>query len=376
MGELLARATRRTTLRHVQHVRPVHPRAANGLVAEVYGQIERDFGMLAPPMSLHSPAPGPLAAAWSILRETLLVDGVTNRQSREVVAAAVSLGNSCPYCVDVHGTTLAGLVGDNADAEAVTADRIDAVTDPQLRELARWARASGGSQAAPTPFPAAHAPELIGVAVTFQYLNRMVNIFLPASPIPPTVRGAARRATQRMAARMLGSMARRGGRPGDSAHLLPAAPLPPDLSWAAGNPHIAEAFARAARAFDAGGAHAVPETVQQLVRSQLADPTQSGPGISAHAWLDEAVADLPEADRPAGRLAMLTLFAAYRVTPDVLDGLRRRQPGDDTLIELTSWVSMTAARHIGTRLGAAVETAAPPSTTHTPPRGTPSRDLT
>jgi hypothetical protein len=160
-----------------------------------------------------------------------------------------------------------------------------------------------------------------------------------------------------MAARMLGSLARRSGRPGDSAPLLPAAALPTDLSWAAGNPHIADAFARAAAGFDAGHHRAVPEAVRKLVHSRLASPDLDGPGLSARSWLDDAVAGLPAPDRPTGRLAMLTMSAAYRVTPDLLDDVRRRQSGDDALIELTSWVSMMAARRIGARLGARIEQA-------------------
>ncbi|MFD0592043.1 hypothetical protein ACFQZ4_05300 [Catellatospora coxensis] len=65
MGALLSWATRGATLRHVRHVAPVHPAAATGLVGEVYHQVEAEFGMLAPPIALHSPTrpgsppPGP-----------------------------------------------------------------------------------------------------------------------------------------------------------------------------------------------------------------------------------------------------------------------------------------------------------------------------
>src|ERR1039457_6101964 len=44
-------------LTQVRHVTPVRIGAGPGLVRQVYRQVEREFGVLAPPMALHSPAP-------------------------------------------------------------------------------------------------------------------------------------------------------------------------------------------------------------------------------------------------------------------------------------------------------------------------------
>ncbi|NUT18388.1 MAG: carboxymuconolactone decarboxylase family protein, partial [Hamadaea sp.] len=190
MADLIARSTRTGTLRQIRHVTPVAPRSARGLVAEVYHQVERDFGMLAPPISLHSPAPRALAAAWAMLRETLLAADATTRAEREAVAAAVSAANTCPYCVDVHGAALAGLTRDD------------------MPVLSAWARSSATADPLPGTFGERPSAELIGVAVAFHYLNRMVNIFLPESPLPPLLRGSAAPVAQRVAARLLGSLAR------------------------------------------------------------------------------------------------------------------------------------------------------------------------
>src|SRR5690606_8869078 len=57
VGRTLSRMTAPGALAQVRHVTPVRPRAARGLVAEVYAGLERDFGMLAPPVILHSPVP-------------------------------------------------------------------------------------------------------------------------------------------------------------------------------------------------------------------------------------------------------------------------------------------------------------------------------
>jgi AhpD family alkylhydroperoxidase len=347
MGTLLTRATLRGTLAQVHHVTPVHPRDADGLVARVYRQCQRDFGMLAPPMSLHSPAPPVLAAAWLILRETLLVNGFATRAGKEAVAATVSVGNACPYCVEVHGSTMRGLVRTRY-AVAVSEGRPESVTDPALRAVAAWAR-DGATRAGarPAPVPAASAAELTGVAVTFQYLNRMVNVFLDDSPLPPTVpaalRGAVRQATGWVTARASG----RVREPGAALALLPAAPLPIELSWATGHPRVAGAFARAAAAFDTAAGRSVPGAVRELVHARLS--TWDGEPVD-RTGVDEAVSGLDPADQPAGRLALLTALASYRVGPSVVAAYRRTGAGDADLVGLTAWASFTAARRVGSWL--------------------------
>src|SRR6266511_4026189 len=194
MGELLARVSRRATRAQVHHVTPVLADRAGGRVAEVSRQVARDFGTLAPPIALHAPAPETLAASWVILRETLLAAGRTSRAAREMVAAVVSLGNTCPYCVEVHATLLGGLVRGSL-ARSVAEGRLVSVRDPALRAVAEWARDSAtrpGPEPSPLSVPSEHGAELVGVAVTFQYLNRMVNIFLDRSPIPAAVPRAVR----------------------------------------------------------------------------------------------------------------------------------------------------------------------------------------
>ncbi|MDQ3790989.1 MAG: carboxymuconolactone decarboxylase family protein, partial [Actinomycetota bacterium] len=170
----LVRFAVRRSLNDTRHVRVVKRRHATGLVAEVYRQVERDFKMLAPPVALHSAAPDTLAAAWMVLRETLLAQGVADRAAKEAVATGVSLANECPYCADVHGMTLAA---------------IEDAGDLDVYE--EWARASASAPVA-APFPAAQAAELIGVAVAFHHYNRMVNLFLSESPFPSHVPESAK----------------------------------------------------------------------------------------------------------------------------------------------------------------------------------------
>ncbi|GGQ18305.1 carboxymuconolactone decarboxylase family protein [Streptosporangium pseudovulgare] len=369
MGGTLARLMRPGTLIQVRHVSPVRPRAARGLVARVYRQLEDDFGLLAPPVMLHSPSPEALAACWTMLRESLLVAGRTGRAEREAVAAAVSAANACPYCTGVHTETLRGLVP--------PARAAGTAAHPVPPEITGWARATATRETArrhAAPLPAERTAELAAVAVTFHYLNRMVNVFLDDSPLPPQVPGAARGPLSRLLGMLMLPAARRTAAPGASPGLLPAAPLPdpPDgtapaggrpyggpgddattedgphgvaAAWTAAVPHFADAFARASAAAGVYGRRSVPHRVRELVAAELA-AWDGGPTGLSRAWATVAADRLPAAERPAGRLALLTALASHQVDRAAVEEFRAAGAGDRELVELTSWAALAAARRV------------------------------
>ncbi|MCF0093040.1 carboxymuconolactone decarboxylase family protein [Micromonospora sp. MH99] len=326
MSFTVAGLARRSTFAHLRYVSPVPPGAAPVPVRRVYEQVERDFGLLAPPIALHAPAPGLLAAAWCMLRETLLVSGTTSRREREAVAAAVSAANACPYCVDVHQAAVRGL---------------------------------GRRGTSPPPLPTVLSPELIGVAVDFHYLNRMVNVFLRESPlaaVPAPLLGGARS----VAARLMGRLAGREAVAGQSLPLLPGTAgtvrrLPDDLRWAAGLPHVAAAMTGAVAVIEDAGQRAVPPAVRQLVRECLVDDAAPGDLAGMADWLDRRLAGLSVADRATGRLAMLAAFASYRVSDSAVAAVRAEGHDDVALLALAAWAALTAARRHGDVLATAYE---------------------
>ncbi|GAA1997162.1 carboxymuconolactone decarboxylase family protein [Catenulispora subtropica] len=353
---LWRRALRSTALAQIRYIRPVAPGAARHLVAQVYADVERDFGVLAPPVALHSPAPELMAAVWLVLRESAVADGRAARATKEALAAAVSGANTCPYCVTVHGAALDSLIrsrGRGKDSAAIADGEFERIGDPGIRATAEWGRAAAvretadhrtGHHAQP-PFPPEQVPELLGVALVFHYLNRVVNVFLPEVPMPDR----APRGMLRLVAHVLGgrirSAADRSHPAGVSLSLLPDAPLPADLAWAGDNPTVAGALARAAATIDKAGEAAVPESVRTLVHARLRDWDGRPPGLD-RSWLHKAVEVLPAADRPAGRLALLVALASWQIDAAVVEDYRVAAPADKTLVELTAWAALTAARAV------------------------------
>ncbi|MEU7473925.1 alkylhydroperoxidase [Streptomyces sp. NPDC044984] len=311
------------------------PRRADGLVAAVYAQCERDFGVLAPPLALHSAAVAPLAAGWLLLRETLLAGRSADRVVKEAVAAAVSRVNECPYCVEVH----------QAKFDVLRLPAGEGV----VMGIVRWVQAVGGPGGFLLPVPAgvgpARAAELFGVAVTFHYLSRMVSVFLGDSPLPGQVPGRLRGVVMRVVARGMVPAVRGRLEPGASLDLLPPAGLPPELAWAEASPAVSGCLARATAAVDRA-ARWVPLRVRQELRGRLRgwEGRPVGPG---RAWLDEATRGFSAAEAPIARLVLLTAFAPYQVVEGDVWSFRERYPSDRELIEATSWAALTTAVHIG-----------------------------
>ncbi|HEY3231765.1 MAG TPA: carboxymuconolactone decarboxylase family protein [Roseiflexaceae bacterium] len=345
---MIAETIRERMAQTIKYVTPVPCGAATGLTAEVYRHMQADF-LPVPPLTLHSPVPHILAGVWSILRETLRT-GQVNRALKEAVAAAVSKTNACPYCVDVH-TSMLHATSNHDAADAILRGDYDHIHDEQLNAIVQWVLANRTPQAngaLPPPFAPSDAPEIIGTAIAFHYINRMVNVFLGETflPVPSALKGLAGRLFGATAGRRFvsGSL-----RQGDSLKFVPQARLPDDLSWAAANPAVAGAFAGFAEVVDAAGDAVLPAAVRVLVRNHVQAWHGEAMGMSRR-WVEDAVVEVKEAHRAAARLALLTALASYQVDASVVEGFQARYPEDAQLIAATAWASFTAARRVGTWL--------------------------
>jgi AhpD family alkylhydroperoxidase len=333
----------------IKYVKPVLNRSATGLTAEAYQQMQADF-LPVPLLTLHAPVPEVMAGVWSILRETLLA-GDVDRACKEAVAATVSKTNACPFCVDAH-TALLHATGDHNVASAIPRGDYDSIRDPQLHALVQWAlanRVADASGALPPPFSDGDAPEIIGTAVAFHYINRMVNVFLGETllPLPSALKGL----TGRLVGAVAGKQMVRPVEPGRSSKLVPRAKLPDDLSWAAANPAVAGAFAGLAVVVEEAGARVLPAAVRALVGERVRVWNGEDMGLSRR-WVEDAIGEIEEPHRAAARLALLTALASYQVDASVVEAFRSQYPDDDQLIAATAWASLSAARRAGVWIAA------------------------
>lgn len=330
-------------------IRYIKSSAPDTLAGKVLCQIQKEFGAEVEPFTMHLPVPELLAGVWIAVRETLLA-GSGRRDAKEVVAAAVSALNRCPYCLDAHSIMV--LESSGLDYSKALADGdSEQIEDEFLREVAEWARATrtpGSPLLATPPFTTKESPAFIGTAVMFHYINRMVTILLGSSPLPFTS-GLPKKVAMQMAAWFFGGAIRTPKEPGASLELLPEAALPDDLAWAEPSPVISGAFARFANVIEKYGELALSADVRKAVATTVQNWEGREPDMN-NLWCEEAIAQLTETDKAAGRLALLTALAPYHVDESVVNAFTSTFPGDDRLIAALAWSSFTAARKIGSWL--------------------------
>lgn len=339
----------------IRHLAPP-PRRPQGLVAAVLDQMRRELGVTPEAITLHCAIPDLLAVTWACLRETVLAPGRLPRASKEAMAVAISRANACPYCIGAHGLMLHALGRGDEERRLASGSEPD---DPQLAALTAWAASTSTPPSAAMaavettssepPFPPEARPEAVGTVCCFQYINRLATVLLGDSPLPAPLKWLGTPA-KRLVGRSLRPAAERTPEPGEALTLVPAGiPRDPErwdhLAWTRGHSGIAAAFAVFAQVTDDAAEPVLEPESRERVRTVLArGPTEESPLDTT--WLDEAVRDLDDDQRPAVRLALTTARAPHRVTGEDIAAFRERHPGDAALLGLLGWSAHEAAKGI------------------------------
>lgn len=334
----------------VNFVKPIAPSKATGKLAEVYQQIQKDF-MIATPFTVHSSHADLVMGTFAMERESMFY-GIVPREQKESIAAGVSTTNECPYCIDAHTMMMAAVdAGDAADSIYTGKGKIQ---DEVIRQRFEWAKSTYKPDAPiirNPPFKREEVPEIFGAALTFHYINRMVNIFLDEALMPGINNlGFAKNLMRKMAAgTMMKSAMLRKTIPGESLQFLPEADLSDDLVWASDNELIAGVFAGMNAAINQAVEGVVSEDVLATVQNHFNTWHGEQMGIS-RAWLNDVVANLDEKGQIAARLMLLAGLASYQVSESDIQAFRQYYPTDAELIAVTAWGAFAAIRRIGSWL--------------------------
>ncbi len=282
-------------------------------------------------------------------RETEVV-GVVLRSLKEVVAASVSQLNKCAYCVDAH-TIMLSAAGEGKIANAISKARYEDITDEKTFRIVRWALATTSPRSDLLrwqPFSKQEAPEFIGTAVFYHYMNRIANALLGETPLPFT-QGWLKSPMKTIASQTFSNAINRPKTVGDSLEFLPKMDLPNDLRWAKSSTNVARAYACFAAAVEESGEQALPPEVRAHVEEELSQWTGRTSELSL-AWCEDAISRFDEATEAAARLAILTALAPDRIDSGAIPAFRKHFPEDTKLLGALAWASFAAAKKIGTWL--------------------------
>ena len=326
-------------MKFINHIEPVEPRKARGVIADVYAEARREFGRLPEPVSMLSPDEELLTAWWATLRETLLV-GHAPRARKEAVAAAIAATQRCPWCIDAH-TTMLYAAGDSATAAAILAEKEPSDMDPNAPYVA-WARGTAAPGGPAAPFGPGDAVEYIGTAMIFHFVTRLVLVFLDQTFLPGGQRAQAvmRRAAGFAFARKVHASLQ----PGLAAGRLDSRPLPEDLAWAAASAPVATALAALSDRLERSP-H-LPEASRAVVNNAV-QAWRGEPQPISSSWTNELTDGLPEDLRAASRLALLTSLAPHQVTDADVAAARPLLATDGSLVTALAWAAWTTARRVG-----------------------------
>lgn len=226
-------------------------------------------------------------------------------------------------------------------------DRLEAkgIEDPGLRALVAWGyatRGPPGDALAPRPFDAEQAPELIGTAVLFHYINRIVTVFVAGGRLP---RNAARGWVRRLGALAMRPVTQQSIQPGprvpDPAYRPAEAP-----SWCEPDARIANRFGAFQDELDTlASRHLTPE-VRECVSARI-ESWQGGDPELGRGWLEPLVADLSAKHAAQARLALLAALAPDQIDVALIGAFREHEGSDTALLATMAWPSWVAALRIG-----------------------------
>jgi AhpD family alkylhydroperoxidase len=334
-------------------IQPISPQAATGHLKQAYAQMSHDLTGVHEPFLIHSPSEEILLGLWSSYRESLLARGRVSRALKETITVAVSQINQCPWCFDAHQISLYA-VGAGKTVTAISKPNKPTRLDDQTTAILEWARATrtpGASILQDPPFSPAAAPEIIGTALIYHYLTRVVNVLLVENAFPDTIPSQPwlRTLFKQIFGLIFAPYARQVIPQGETLSFLPETPLPADFAWAQPSPNIAGAFSRFAAAVENAGKHSVPAPVRQIVQDYLYSWNGEDPGMS-RGWVERIIQPLDAEMEPQAKLILLGAVAPHHVDEDVIAAFRNVLPNDEQLIESLAWGSLAAARRIGSWL--------------------------
>jgi len=168
------------------HIPPLLPPAASQEAESVYRDFYRTMGFASPPNFILTQGHAPRVARGSCEAvKNILVDGEIARWIKELMFVAISVDRNCVYCSAAHVACCRMLDVNPEWTEAVAQGDLDAVADPKLRDMLRFAvKAAHNPQSlAPLDYSGLRAyglqtpeiMEIIGMAAFAVYANIIVD---------------------------------------------------------------------------------------------------------------------------------------------------------------------------------------------------------
>eukprot|EP01025_Chloroclados_australasicus_P052285 TRINITY_DN6089_c0_g1_i2.p2 TRINITY_DN6089_c0_g1~~TRINITY_DN6089_c0_g1_i2.p2 ORF type:complete len:370 (+),score=35.84 TRINITY_DN6089_c0_g1_i2:2366-3475(+) len=343
------------------------------IIQQIKKQIKQEFIPLEldqkqhNPQALHLFDESLMIGHWSTLREILVVPGRFSRSEKEVLAAFVSKANECRFCVNAHTTFATGYGHkefDNSVQSAIQQGAPELLDNARLREIMEWFYHGNNQNTINkrVPFSKEDAPELLGTAFLFNYVNRLVDIISTRDEVMPDLPWIIQYLIRTfpmlvqfmnwIVATLLPKMTVKAPAPGLSSNFHTYTPemLPKEFEWCAANEHIAAAFTAFAKAVDSLRDQYIPKNLQDIVAKFVDDEYDGSPAPISRNWvnkyLEGKVQDLSEGEIWAAKYMLLTVAARFQVDEQYENQLRDYYPSVEQRRSMCIWAAFKAAQKV------------------------------
>ena len=332
----------------IKNIKYVQNRKAQGKLKQLYKHIELNFGKVAEPFVLHSLNEKLAAGVWAMLYETVLAEGKVKRSLKEAIATCVSEINICSYCVDAHSIMIFG-------TEKTLQDNISNIkngkTEAKSKEdkIILWAMNNLNFEhpiILNPPFSKEEAPEIIGTAALFHYINRMVTLFAGDTPLPTN---KMRNFVFNIASKFIfGKAIRKEKKAGASLIFIDETIIHDGFEWASGNSEIQKAF----QYFN----YQAELNIDQILSPELIALLKSfstKPELLQQTFgnenLENFLAKVEPSEREIAEFCFLTMFEPHKVYEKHYQNLKQKFK-DEEILQIAAFVSMLIAEKIGNKL--------------------------
>lgn len=300
-----------------------------------------DFGMVPPPISIHKIDSDLFAASWACLRETLVV-GQVPRYFKEAVATGAANANKCPYCVGAH-SMMYDIYKPKAKSHARGEEAPDSLN---TTALSSWAQSCYAAENSPMvePFLKSARAEIIGTAVFFHYLTRMVSVYLGDSFVPEKLAWSVPIMMPVMRV-MMGLNDKRHKKPGASR--LPDIPSDNGPAWA-DQDNVRVAFAQFQQVTENKITRILDQPMIDFINTYLStwERLADSPGAG---WVNTHIENWSEQDplkKQQAKFMLLVIGSPYMVIDSDKNALIEKM-GDANFLAMTAWVALKAALRTG-----------------------------
>jgi AhpD family alkylhydroperoxidase len=297
--------------------------------------------MIPPPIAVHKTNKDIYASSWACLRETLVL-GEVPRYLKEAVAAGASEANKCPYCIGAHSMMLDVY----KPGKSLEASQETSFHGMNGAELQNWARACflPADRRPKQPFPKTFQSEIVGTAVFFHYLTRIVTIYLGDSLIPKKLNWLVPLMMPLMRI-VMGLNDRRSKTPGASQ--LKNIPRTGGPEWA-DKDNVRLAFAQFQNVLGDNIRKVIDIAVIDFINSFLSS-WESGTESLSKNWVNPHIDVWSEQEtlrKQQARFIILTIGSPYMIVEEDKDVLIKKM-GYSNLFTMTAWASLKAALKTG-----------------------------